>query len=170
MRFGLTIGAATIVASALLLAPADGGFGAPTARAACDDGTTSLVPTDTPFSWSVTPACTAEGSGPDVILVTGGYVTRNGVVVVHDIGNANVVGIGVGVGYTRPGDTPYVNGVPVWSPYSNVFQFTPQQAAEQRAQGNPSATGNAYSQYGGFTPPGDTATHETSPSYPVTGQ
>jgi hypothetical protein len=72
-------------------------------------------------------------------------------------------------GYTSVGNTPFVNGQPQASPYSNVSTYTTRQAAEQRANGNLSATANAYSQYGGFTAPAKSATEESSPSYVVRG-
>jgi hypothetical protein len=129
---------------------------APTARADCD-ASFSIVPADGSFSYAITPICGSDVSNADVT------VWGPGVAIVTNVGDAVVrTGVG-GVGYTRPGDTPYVNGQPERSPYSNVRTMTPAQAAAARASGNASATGNAYSQYGGFAPPGETATQEQSP-------
>jgi hypothetical protein len=150
---GTVLGASLIVANLGL---------APSARANECDSTFSIVPADGSFSWSLTPTCdnTAEPNAAtpsDLVIETpdGAIVTPSG--------SAVVTGPSA-TGYTSPGNTPYVNGAPDRSPYSNVSQYTPNQAAGARAQSNPSATANAYSQYGGFTPPGNTATHNSPPA------
>ncbi len=115
----------------------------PSAHAnSCDVG--SIVPADNSYTYSSLPFCDGEA-----VLVPAAP--------------------GVPYGYTSPGNTPFVNGQPQVSPFSNVSTYTPRQAAEQRANGNASASSNAYSQYGGFTPPGNTATRESSPSYVIKG-
>ena len=107
---------------------------------ACDLG--SIIPAENSFNFSTQPFCDGEA------VIVPAFP-------------------GAPYGYTTPGNTPFVNGQPQIGPYSNISTYTPAQAAQQRANGNASATSNAYNQYGGFTPPGQTATQETSPSYIV---
>ncbi|HZT05741.1 MAG TPA: hypothetical protein VFC51_01815 [Chloroflexota bacterium] len=145
--------AAVVVGAGLL---SFGAVMAPQASADSCDSTTSIVPADNSFTWAITPIC-FDDSGTDVVVTVpdglGGSIT-----IVSNSNNA-VVRSGVsGVAYTTPGNTAYVNGQPELGPYTNISTYTPSQAAAARAAGNPSATANAYSQYGGFTPPGDTAT------------
>jgi hypothetical protein len=128
---------------------------APRALADCDPSY-SIVPADGSFTYSVTPICDGSTSGVDIVTAT-----PAGVVVTNSAG-AVVTGPGA-TGYTRPGNTPYVNGAPDRSPYSNITLFTPSQAATARAQGNLSATANAYSQYGGFSPPAPATSNNNPP-------
>ena len=130
-------------------------LGAPAAFADCDPSY-SIVPADGSFSYSVTPICDGNTTGVDIVTNTGA-----GVIVTNSAG-AVVTGPGA-TGYTRPGNTPYVNGAPDRSPYSNITLFTPNQAAAARAQGNLSATANAYSQYGGFSPPATASSNNPPP-------
>ena len=115
---------------------------APTASAqTCDAG--SILPADNSYAFSTLPFCDGQA-----VLVPSSP--------------------GVPYGYTSVGNTAFVNGQPVGTPWSNVSVYTPRQAAAQRAAGNLSATANAYSQYGGFTPPA-TVHVEQSPSRSMNG-
>jgi len=109
------------------------------AQTTCDAG--SIIPADNSYVYSTLPFC----DGQAVIVPSAP---------------------GVPYGYVSPGNTTFVNGQPVGTPYSNVSVYTVGQAAAQRAAGNLSASANAYSQYGGFTPPASVPV-ELSPSRAV---
>ena len=134
-------------------------LGAPSAFADCDS-TFSIVPADGSFSYAVTPICNDGSANVDVITNTpaGAIITNSSGTVVTGPG---------GTAYTSPGNTPYVNGQPDRSPFSNITLYTPTQAAAARAAGNPSATANAYSQYGGFTPPAQATSNNNPPSVTI---
>jgi hypothetical protein len=151
----------SIGATALILTV---GQPAAPAQAQDCDSTSSIVPMDGSFSYSITPICDVGQAAPDPVVVVIGaddYGAGPSLRLGTSLSGAVVnTGSGSSPGFTRPGDTAYVNGQPVRTPYSNVSSMTPSQASSARAQGNSSATSQPYSGYGGFTPPARVPTAE----------